>query len=195
MVGKDFTRDVKSIIQEGIEMKKILLESDVGIIISDIVDIIIESFINGRKVILCGNGGSAADAQHIAGEFVGRFAFNRKGLPAIALSTNTSVVTAIGNDFGYEEVFRRQLEANMMVGDVVIGISTSGNSPNIVKALQYAKENGGRTIAFTGSKQCKLDDIAEIIVKIPSDSTPRIQEGHIMIGHIICFLVEREMFA
>lgn len=163
-------------------------------IIEQIVKVIVEAYRDQKKVMIFGNGGSAADAQHIAGEFVGRFMLERKALPCLALHTNSSIVTALGNDYGFNSIFRRQVEANLVHGDVVIGLSTSGSSPNIVEALKYAQANGGRTIAFVGAKECVLDTIADISLKIPSLSTPRIQEGHITAGHIICNLVEQELF-
>lgn len=156
--------------------------------------IIIDAYKKKKKLILFGNGGSAADAQHIACELVGRFQKERKALPAIALSTNTSSLTAIGNDYGYEETFARQVEAFTQEKDVVIGISTSGNSPNVLKALKVAKEKGAKTIGLSGKDGGKLKDIVDVCLKIPSDSTPRIQEAHITIGHIICSLVEKELF-
>ena len=180
------------LIQESIDMKEKMKK--LAPTISNIVDMIVNAYNNKNKVIIFGNGGSAADAQHIAAEFVGRFFKERKALPALALNANSSIITALGNDYGYESIFRRQVEANLISGDIIIGISTSGNSPNVVEAIEYAKIHGGRTIAFTGEKKCKLDDIAEIILKIPSKSTPRIQEGHITAGHIICYLVEEILF-
>ncbi len=188
----NFNKEIINYIQESIDMKEKMKE--MPSYITNIANIIIKAYQDKKKVIIFGNGGSAADAQHIATEFAGRFFFDRKPLPALALHTNTSSVTAIGNDYGYDEIFRRQVEGNMVPGDVVIGISTSGNSPNVVKAIQYAKENGGNTIAFVGAKKCKLDEIADISLKIPSSITPHIQEGHITAGHVICYLVEKELF-
>lgn len=154
------------------------------------VNLIIDAMEQGGKLVLFGNGGSAADAQHIAAEIVGRFKSQRPGLPALALTTNTSIITAVANDFGYQTIFARQVEALGRPEDVFIGISTSGNSPNVLLALQIAKGMGGTTIAFTGAKKGKLDKVADLSIKIPSHDTPRIQEGHITIGHIICGLVE-----
>ncbi|MDD4910135.1 MAG: SIS domain-containing protein [Candidatus Omnitrophica bacterium] len=145
---------------------------------------------SGGKVILCGNGGSAADAQHIAAEFIGRFQKERKAYPAIALSTNTSVLTALANDYGYDIVFSRQIEALAEKKDVVIGISTSGNASNVIKALAKAKELGAGTIALTGGSGGKLSKEAGISIVVPSAVTARIQEAHIIIGHIICEIVE-----
>ncbi len=153
----------------------------------------LDAYQKGHKILIAGNGGSAADAQHIAAEFVSRFEFNRPGLPAIALTTDTSILTAIGNDYGFERLFSRQVEANGSAGDVFIGISTSGNSPNILTALQSAKELGLTTIGFAGSGG-KIQDECDICISVPSTHTPRIQECHILIGHIICAYVERELF-
>jgi len=154
----------------------------------------IEAYRNGNKIMLGGNGGSAADSQHIAGEFVSRFYFDRPGLPAIALSTDTSILTAIGNDYGYENLFARQVQAHGKEGDVFIGISTSGNSPNVIKALELCKSMGITSVGFTGNSGGKMAELCDYCVKIPSSETPRIQEAHILIGHIICSVVEEEIF-
>ncbi len=148
----------------------------------------------GNKILIAGNGGSAADAQHIAGELVSRFAFDRPGLPAIALTVDTSILTAVGNDYGYEKVFSRQVEALGQSGDVFIGLSTSGRSPNTKLAFVEAKKKGLACIAFTGSKGGDLPALSDICLHIPSDETPKIQEGHIICGHIVCALIERSMF-
>lgn len=155
---------------------------------------IIKAYRSKKKVILFGNGGSAADAQHVAAEFVGKFYKNRESLPALAFHTNTSVITATANDFGYDLIFERQVSAFVEVGDIVIGISTSGNSINVIKGLIKAKEKGALTIGFTGQKENKIEKIVDYCLKIPSIDTPRIQEGHITVGHIICYLVEKELF-
>jgi D-sedoheptulose 7-phosphate isomerase len=155
---------------------------------------IVAAYKKGGKVVLCGNGGSAADAQHLAAELVGRFMMNRPALPAIALTTNTSILTAIGNDYSYDEVFKRQVEAWVTVNDVVIGISTSGNSPNIIAALKAAKAKGAVTIGFTGGSGGQLAKAADVALIVPSSVTPHIQEAHITIGHIIFILVEKEIF-
>lgn len=149
------------------------------------------AILTGKKILWCGNGGSAADSQHLAAELVGRFLRERRGLPSIALSTNTSIVTAIGNDYGYDHVFRRQVEALCLRGDVVVGISTSGNSKNVCAALECARDLGAYTVAFTGQQGGALADIAHAILKIPSTQTPRIQEGHILCGHMLCDYIER----
>ncbi|MFW9988662.1 MAG: SIS domain-containing protein [Candidatus Odinarchaeota archaeon] len=163
-------------------------------IIAHISHKIIDTYKNKKKVVLFGNGGSAADAQHIAAEFVGKFYKDRDSLPSLALHTNTSTLTATANDFGYEFVFERQISSFVEEGDVVIGISTSGNSANVIKGLKKAKEKGATTVGFTGSKHSKIEEITDICLKIPSTDTPRIQEGHITVGHIICYLVEKELF-
>ena len=146
----------------------------------------------GNKILLCGNGGSAADSQHIAAEFVGRFYKERRSLPAIALTTDTSILTAVGNDYGYDDIFRRQVEGMGKTGDVLIGISTSGNSKNVIKAFEEAKKMGIHTVAFTGSKSIQAEKIAEITMKVPSEVTARIQECHILAGHIICAFVDAD---
>ena len=145
-----------------------------------------------HKILLCGNGGSAADAQHIAAELTGRYKCERKGLPAIALTTDTSALTAIGNDYGYEFVFSRQVEALASKGDLLIGISTSGNSQNVINALKKAKEIGCRTVGLSGKGGGKMSEYCDLNIVIPSDDTARIQEMHIMIGHILCQLIDNE---
>lgn len=155
---------------------------------------IVDTLRKGGKVLIAGNGGSAADAQHIAGEFVSRFNYDRPGLAAIALTTDTSILTAIGNDYGYERLFSRQVQALGREGDVFIGITTSGNSANVLEALKTAKDAGLKTIGFTGSTGGKMAGICDITLRMPSPETPKIQEGHIAIGHIICGLVEAAMF-
>ncbi len=178
---------------ESIEVKKATAEClavDISTVIAEIVLCLRE----GGKVILCGNGGSAADAQHIAAEFVGRFQMERDPVPAIALNTNTSTVTAIGNDYGYEHVFARQVAAFAQPGDVFIGISTSGNSESIIRAAEVAREKGAFTLAMTGRDGGRLAKCVDMALKVPSDSTARTQESHITIAHVICELVESELF-
>lgn len=148
----------------------------------------------GGKILLAGNGGSAADAQHIAGEFVSRFAFDRPGLPAIALTTDTSILTAIGNDYGYEKLFARQVQAHGQKGDVFIGYTTSGKSPNILLALQEAWTRGLVTIGLTGNRGGSMGELCDHLLEVPSADTPRIQEGHAVLGHILCGLVEAALF-
>lgn len=162
--------------------------------ISQTADLIAAAFRQGRKMLLFGNGGSAADAQHIAAEFVGRFVPERTPLPALSLATDGSVVTALGNDYGYEMVFARQLQALGNAGDVAVAISTSGNSPNVLAALKAARAKQMLTIAFTGEDGGKLMGQAEVLLRVPSKETPRIQETHIALGHILCELVDRQLF-
>ncbi len=157
-------------------------------------DMIAESLRNGGRVHFCGNGGSASDAQHLAAELSGRFYFDRPPLNAEALHCNTSYLTAVGNDYGYDIVFSRLLQGTSKKGDVVVGISTSGNSANVVKAFETAKEMGLKTIAMTGASGGEMRKTADILLNVPSEDTPRIQESHIMLGHIICELVEKNLF-
>jgi len=163
-------------------------------IIAEAAQIILDAYNAGGKVFLIGNGGSAADAQHIAAELAGRFKLERTGLPAIALTTNTSILTALANDYGYDRVFSHQLEALAKDKDVLIAITTSGTSPNILKAVEMAHSKGVTVIGLTGAKGGKLKDSADLTIMVPSDDTPRIQEAHITIGHIICYLVEKGLF-
>jgi D-sedoheptulose 7-phosphate isomerase len=149
---------------------------------------------HGNKILLAGNGGSAADAQHIAGEFVSRFAFDRPGLPAIALTTDTSILTAIGNDYGYDSLFSRQVQAHAKQGDVFIAYSTSGKSPNVITALREARSLGVVCIGMTGSRGGEMKDLCDHCLEVPSSDTPKIQEGHAVLGHILCGLVERALF-
>ena len=174
---------------------KLLQDERIIASISDSSKLCIDSLNNNKKILLAGNGGSAADSQHIAAELVGRFYKNRSALPAIALTTDTSALTAIGNDFGFENIFSRQIEALGNAGDIFIGISTSGNSQNIINAAQQAKILGIKVISLTGSDGGQLKTISDIIIKSPSDDIPRIQETHILIGHIICEIIEKEMFS
>ena len=162
--------------------------------IEKVADLLIAAYKRGNKVLLAGNGGSAADAQHIAGEFVSKFYFDRPGLPAISLSTDTSVMTAIGNDYGFEKLFERQVQAHGVEGDVFIGFTTSGNSTNIINALSVCKEKGIKSIILTGCTGGKGADLCDICIKVPSQETPRIQESHILIGHILCCIVEENLF-
>ncbi|WP_294636871.1 SIS domain-containing protein [uncultured Aquabacterium sp.] len=148
----------------------------------------------GHKVLFMGNGGSAADAQHLAGEFVSRFNYDRPGLASFALTVDTSVLTAIGNDYGYDKVFERQVQACARPGDVVVGLSTSGNSVNVIKGLEMARTLGACTVALTGQDGGRMKSLADICLRMPSSETPRIQECHIVVGHIICGLVEQIVF-
>ena len=157
--------------------------------------LLIERYRGGNKLLIGGNGGSAADAQHIAAEFVSRFNFDRPGLPALALTTDTSILTAVGNDYGYDQLFRRQLEANGVAGDVFLGISTSGNSPNILQALEAASEKGVTTFGMTGESGGAMRELCDYCLCVPSAETPRIQEALILIGHTLCAMVELALFA
>ena len=182
-------------LRESVKLKTEIL-NDVSLLttIKEMSLAIIEAYRNKKKLILFGNGGSAADAQHIAAELVNRFELERMALPAIALTTDTSVLTSIANDYDYSKVFARQVEALAEEGDVVIGISTSGTSLSVIKGIEVAREKGAKTIGLTGKNGGKLARAADLVLKVPSDDTPRIQEAHITILHIICHLVERELF-
>ena len=169
-------------------------DSNLQINIERIVTNSIKAFKNDKKMLFCGNGGSASDAQHIASELSGRFYKDRPPLYAEALHVNSSYMTAVANDYGYDETYARMVEASGRKGDVLVGISTSGNSPNVVKAMHNAKEIGMVTVGFTGCKGGKMKEICDIMIQVPSDDTPRIQEAHILVGHIICQLIEEEMF-
>lgn len=154
----------------------------------------IKALRRGNKILLAGNGGSAADAQHLAGELVNRFSYDRPGLPAFALTTDTSVLTAIGNDYGYGHLFARQIEAVGQAGDVFIGISTSGRSVNVLNALRRAREKGLVTVGFTGRTGGEMPALCDYCLRVPADATPRIQEGHMSLGHTLCWLIERALF-
>ncbi|WP_095497554.1 D-sedoheptulose-7-phosphate isomerase [Paraferrimonas haliotis] len=185
---------IKSYLSRSIEVKEKLLESkQVLSTVATVADLIIEAYERGNKVILAGNGGSAADAQHIAAEFVSRFLYDRPGLPAIALTTDSSMLTAIGNDYGFEKLFSRQLQAQCKPGDIFIGISTSGNSVNIIRAMDIAKSQKVISVILCGEGG-KLKDLADYAICIPSLITPFIQESHICVGHIICAIVESRVF-
>lgn len=193
--GNDFEHRISRLIEASVAAKQELLHStDTIATMVKVSELLIYALKRGNKVLLFGNGGSAADAQHIAAELVGRFAFNRPALPALALSVNSSCVTAIGNDYGFEQVFSRQIEALARPGDVAIGISTSGNSPNVLQGLAAAKKMGLHTAALTGRTGGVLRDKVDHCICAPSKETPRVQECHILIGHILSELVEREMF-
>ncbi len=173
--------------------KKEVLKNQVPVI-ELVASAIIDTFKSGNALYLCGNGGSASDAQHIAAELSGRYKLDRNPLPAESLNNNTSAITAIANDYGFEFIYERLLQSQGKKNDCLICISTSGNSPNVVKAAQYAKENGIVAIGFTGAKDSELSKICDITLKVPSTDTPIIQESHIMIGHVICQIVEENMF-
>jgi D-sedoheptulose 7-phosphate isomerase len=170
------------------------IERELAPAIADTVALMADAFREGKKLLVMGNGGSAADAQHFAAEIVGRFKLERAALPAIALTTDSSILSAIGNDYGFDRVFSRQVEAHAQPGDVVIGISTSGNSPNVQLALEVAAQRGCRTVALLGRDGGSIKKMAELPLVVPSNDTPRIQEGHIAIIHIVCDLVEKALF-
>ncbi|MCF8233013.1 MAG: SIS domain-containing protein [Bacteroidales bacterium] len=187
--------DIKNTIQASVNLKKRLMEDDAFIReVNTLIDQITDCFDKDRKVLFCGNGGSAADAQHLAAELSGKFYYDREPLYSEALHVNTSYLTAVANDYSFDEVYSRLVKAKGKEGDILVGLSTSGNSSNIVKALEQAKRKNMITVAFTGETGGKMKDIADILVSVPSGDTPRIQEGHIMIGHIVCEAVESKMF-
>ena len=182
-------------IKENIKIKEIFLNDKKSIsLIKKITEKIILAFKNKKKLLICGNGGSAADAQHIAAELSGKFYLDRDPLPAEALHVNSSFVTAVANDYSFEEVFARMVKAQGRQGDILIAISTSGNSANILQAIKVANEQKMVTIGLTGEYGGKMKDLCKYLIKVPSTDTPRIQEAHILIGHIICELVEKEIF-
>ena len=186
---------IKSIIQASIEVKRNLLnDAELLSMVQEVVDIIVSALKNGNRIYFCGNGGSAADAQHLAAELSGRFYLNREALPAEALHCNSSYLTAVANDYGYDDVYARLVKGITNQGDVLLGLSTSGKSPNIIKAFEAAKEKGVTTIGFTGSTGGAMKPASDYLFKMPSTDTPRIQESHIMIGHIICQMVEEQYF-
>jgi D-sedoheptulose 7-phosphate isomerase len=171
-----------------------LLEGDLAPLIAEMSSLITAALANGSKLLVMGNGGSAADSQHFVAEIVGRFKMERRALPAVALSTDTSILTAIGNDYGFESIFSRQVEALAAPGDIVVGLSTSGNSPNVLKAFNAAHERGCRTIGLLGKDGGSIKAACDLAVVIPCTDTPRIQEGHITVIHIVCDLVEKALF-
>lgn len=186
---------IKNIISNSIAVKNsILTDSKLLSTVEQCVTVVANAFRNGNKVLFCGNGGSAADAQHLAAEFSGRFYTDRDALPAEALHCNTSYITAVANDYSYDVIYSRMVKGIGIKGDVLIGLSTSGNSKNIMNAFEVAKEKGMITIGFTGATGGKMKDITDHLINVPSTDTPRIQESHIMLGHIICQLVEEAIF-
>jgi D-sedoheptulose 7-phosphate isomerase len=189
------TQAIKDIIKASIDVKQHLL-ADENLLnqIATVTDVITKAFQNGNAVYFAGNGGSAADAQHLAAEFSGRFYKDRKALPSDALHCNTSYLTAVANDYSFDVIYARLLEGLAKKGDVLVGISTSGNSGNIVKAFEMAKTIGVTSIGFTGQKGGKMKDLGDYLINVPSNTTPRIQESHILVGHIICELVEINIF-
>jgi len=190
------TESIAKLLQDSIDVKQLMLADQAMLAsIADVALRCVETLRAGNKLLLAGNGGSASDAQHIAAELVGRFEIDRKGLPAIALTTNASQLTAISNDYGYEAVFSRQVEAFGAKGDLFIGLSTSGNSANVVAAAEVAKAQGLMIVGMTGASGGKLESLCDVCLKIPSTNTARIQESHITVGHILCAQIERELFS
>lgn len=187
-------QQIKNIIKASIDTKQQILQ-DAALVseVEKVAMVVTEAFRKGNKVLLCGNGGSAADAQHIAAEFSGRFYSDRDPLPSEALHCNTSYLTAVGNDYGFEYVYSRIVKGMGKSGDILIGLSTSGNSVNIINAIEQAKKIGMITVGFTG-KGGKMKDLCDHIINVPSTDTPRIQEAHIMVGHVVCQLVEEQLF-
>jgi D-sedoheptulose 7-phosphate isomerase len=186
---------IKEAILQSIETKQNLLKDQVLLkLIEDVAAACSTAFCNGNKVLFCGNGGSAADAQHLAAEFSGRFYYDRPPLPSEALHVNTSYLTAVANDYSYDEVYSRLVKGTGREGDVLIGLSTSGNSKNVIRAFEVANEMGMLTVAFTGRSGGKMKDVVDFLINVPSEDTPRIQETHILIGHIICEIVESSIF-
>jgi D-sedoheptulose 7-phosphate isomerase len=182
-------------IEDSIKVKKLILEDKViQKSIKEAVTICCRSLKKGNKIMFAGNGGSAADAQHLAGELINRFGFERPGLAAIAITTDTSILTSISNDYGFDMLFARQVEGIGKKGDVLVSLSTSGNSVNILEGIKEAKKAGIINIGLTGKSGGKMKSLCDIIIKVPSDDTPRIQEAHILIGHIICASVENTLF-
>jgi D-sedoheptulose 7-phosphate isomerase len=195
-VGAQENTDNFGIVESSLSEHIIVLETikrSFAPLIQECADIILKVLENGKKILICGNGGSAADAQHLAAEFVGRFETERKGFPAIALTTDTSALTALANDYGFEQVFARQVKALGVEGDLLIAITTSGNSPNVIAAVMAAREIGCGTIGLTGQKGKKLASLCDKSILIPSNRTCRIQEAHIVIGHIICEVVDAKL--
>jgi len=187
---------IKNILRESCDIKQKVIKDDVLInTVQDVITVCISALSNGNKLLLAGNGGSASDAQHIAAELVGRYEKDRNGLPALALTTNTSELTAISNDYGYDNVFQRQIQALARNGDVFFGLSTSGNSRNVVNAIRQCKQLGVVTVAMTGESGGEMKTISDYCINVPSSNTARIQEVHITIGHIICKAIENSLFS
>ena len=190
----DLIGTIKEQMAEAVKVKQALL-SDEALMdkIAQVADVMVNAYKSGHKTLWAGNGGSAADAQHMAGELVNKFSFDRPGLAALSLSTDTSIITAVGNDYGFERLFARQIEAQGCPGDVFLGISTSGKSPNLVNALAACKEKGITSVAIVGADPCPMDRY-DFVIHVPSQVTPRIQECQTLIGHILCFIVENQLF-
>ena len=190
---KDSKRLIEHFVNESVRVKSEFFQNN-ATLIAETAEKMAQALRDGRKVLLFGNGGSAADAQHIAAEFVGRFIPDRIPLPALSLATDTSALTALGNDYGYDAVFSRQVQALGNAGDIAIGISTSGNSPNVLAAIDVARSRSLLTIGLTGQDGGKMNGRTDILFRVPSRMTPRIQETHITLGHVLCELIDRELF-
>jgi D-sedoheptulose 7-phosphate isomerase len=187
--------DIRSLIQASIDTKQLVLKDEALLAsIQQVADACVEAFRNDKKVLFCGNGGSAADAQHISAELSGRFYTDREPLYSEALHVNSSYMTAVANDYSYDVVYSRMVKACGRKGDVLVGITTSGNSKNILQAMEAAKAQGMITVGMTGASGGKMNDVCDFMLKVPSSDTPRIQESHILIGHIICQLIEENIF-
>ena len=185
---------IKTQMAESARIKQRMLEDDALVgRIEDIAGIMVDAYRSGNKTMWAGNGGSAADAQHMAGELVNKFSFDRPGLAALSLSTDTSIITAVGNDYGFERLFARQIEAQGCAGDVFVGISTSGRSRNLLEALGACRAKGITSVAIVGANPCPMDDY-DYVIHVPSVETPRIQECQTLVGHILCYIVEQELF-
>ena len=190
---KDSKRLIEHFVTESLRVKSEFFQNNAALI-ADTAEKMAQALRDGRKILLFGNGGSAADAQHIAAEFVGRFIPDRIPLPALSLATDSSALTSLGNDYGYNAVFSRQVQALGNTGDIAIGISTSGNSPNVLEAMDVARTKGLLTIGFTGESGGKMNGRTDVLFRVPSGMTPRIQETHITLGHVLCELIDRELF-
>ena len=187
---------IRKIISESVEVKNKVMQNGALLkTVDEVASAMVAALKNGNRIYFCGNGGSAADAQHLAAEFSGRFYIDRDALPAEALHCNTSYITAVGNDYGYDVVYSRLIKGIGSKGDFLVGLSTSGNSANIIKAFQTAREKGIITVGFTGESGGKMKELCDHLINVPSANTPRIQESHIMLGHIICQLVEEQYFS
>ena len=192
---KNLIEEIKAQMGESVRVKQALMEDELLLgRVAQVASLLVDAYRTGHKSLWAGNGGSAADAQHMAGELVNKFTFDRPGLAALSLSTDTSIITAISNDYGFERLFARQIEAQGCPGDVFIGISTSGKSPNLVAALDACRAKGITSVAIVGADPCPMDDY-DYVIHVPSTVTPRIQECQTLIGHILCYLVEQALFA
>ena len=194
-IMKNSIEEIKAQMGESVRVKQALMEDELLLgRVAQVASLLVDAYRTGHKSLWAGNGGSAADAQHMAGELVNKFTFDRPGLAALSLSTDTSIITAISNDYGFERLFARQIEAQGCQGDVFIGISTSGKSPNLVAALNACRAKGITSVAIVGANPCPMDDY-DYVIHVPSTVTPRIQECQTLVGHILCYLVEQALFA